>query len=88
MGVDEWDQLEDAGLIKKLLAHRALRSSVGLVVKFGFLAWMLGIMFLYWLRYGPGLRFIGRQLGTPQVLQWGREFLQQLQQFFTARYVF
>ncbi len=83
MGVDEWGQLEDAGLMKKLLTHRALRPSVGLVAKLGFLAWMLGIVFLAWLMYGPGLGFIERSLGIP-LSEW-RAFPRQ---FFYRDYIF
>ena len=66
--------------------RRALMPSVGLVVKLGFLVWMLGIMFLEWLMYwGLGLGFIGRQLGILQLILRAQEFLRQ---FFTASHVF
>jgi hypothetical protein len=66
-------------------ARRALLPSMGLPARLGFLAWMLGIIFLDWLMYGPGLGFIGRKLGILQMLEWGREFLRQ---FFYRDYIF
>ena len=59
--------------------RRPLLPSASLVVRLGFLAWMLGITFLYWLLYNGPLS--GRILSHLAILRWGRAFLQQ---FLTA----
>ena len=69
-------------MVMKSPARRALMPSVDLVVKFGFLAWMLGITFLYWLIHGPGSKLVGSHL---VIIRRAREFLLQ---FFYRDYIF
>ena len=69
-------------MMTKPLAHQASMPSAGIIVKFGCLAWMLGITFLYWLLSIPERMLVGSHL---VILRWGREFLLQ---FFYRDYIF
>ena len=62
--------------------RRALIPAEGIIVRFGFLAWMLGITFLYGLLSIPERMLVGSRL---VILRWAREFLLQ---FFYRDYIF
>lgn len=54
-------------MVIKSPVRRELMPSIDLVVKLGFLAWMLGITFLYWLIH-PGSKLVGSSLGRCESL--------------------